>query len=358
MAKLDLTALDLSALDSGGPSSAGGDAANERKTAHRAPLSAFEEDPDNPRTEFNDPAFDAFVADVRTHGILLPVVVREVEGKLRIRFGARRFRAAKLLHLPDLPYVVTEDERQFDDYSQVSENQQRTPLQPLELANFIQKKLSQGEKKKDVAAKIGIDPSAVTHLLALVDAPAFLLELYHSRKCRAPHYLYELRKLYDKNPELVAERCQATEEIDRAFIAAVSNEVSPKASPAPSPSPATPPQHAESGTASEGQQPGGAPNDGDGSGDAQGAGGAGAGGAQSGAPSGSAAAKGKASQDGSKLRKPLLLGRFQDRPVSILLYTAPSAAGLVHVRYEDDQSEAEVNITSIALTQLTETPAL
>ena len=216
MAKLDLTALDLSALD-GGPSLRGGAAVEERKTAPRAPLSAFEEDPDNPRTEFDDPEFADFVADVRVRGILMPVVVREIEGKLRIRFGHRRYRAAQLLHLADLPYVVTEDERQFDDYSQVSENQKRTPLQPLELAHFIQKKLNLGEKKKDVASKIGIDASAVTHLLSLVDAPAFLLELYHSRKCRAPHYLYELRKLHEKSPELVAERCQSADDIDRGF---------------------------------------------------------------------------------------------------------------------------------------------
>lgn len=41
------------------------------------------------------------------------------------------------LGLADAPYVVTDDERQFDDYAQVAENEQRAPLQPLELAAFI-----------------------------------------------------------------------------------------------------------------------------------------------------------------------------------------------------------------------------
>lgn len=356
MAKLDLSSLDLSALDAP-PSPSGGSDATERKTAPRAPLSRFEEDPDNPRTVFDGPEFEAFVADVRARGILMPVVVREVEGKLRIRFGARRFRAAKRLHLPDLPYVITEDERQFDDYSQVSENQQRSPLQPMELANFIQKKLGHGESKKDIASKIGIDASAVTHLLSLIDAPAFLLELYHTGKCRAAHYLYQLRKLYDKSPEVVAERCQAAEEIDRAFIVAVGNEVSPKAS-VQSPAAAAPQAPAESGTDSKGQQQGGAATEGDGVPDATGAGSPGANDSQSAGPSGKSSAQGKPPQDPSKLRKPLLLGRFNDRPVAILLHTAPSEAGLVHVRYEDDQSEAEVNITAISLTQLTESPTL
>jgi len=357
MAKLDLTALDLSALD-GGPSLRGGAAVEERKTAPRAPLSAFEEDPDNTRTEFDDPEFADFVADVRVRGILMPVVVREIEGKLRIRFGHRRYRAAQLLHLADLPYVVTEDERQFDDYSQVSENQKRTPLQPLELAHFIQKKLNLGEKKKDVASKIGIDASAVTHLLSLVDAPAFLLELYHSRKCRAPHYLYELRKLHEKSPELVAERCQSADDIDRGFILAVTNEVSPKpAAPAPTPAPVAPQAPAESGTDSTGAQQEGASDVGEGAGEGTGAGTEGGSDSQSVSGSNSdTSGKGKAPQDPNKLRRPLLLGRFDDRPVAILLHKTPSAVGLVHVRYEDDQSEAEVDITAVSLTQLTETP--
>jgi ParB family chromosome partitioning protein len=208
--------LDLSALD-GGPAA---DAAGRHVPA-TAPPQAFEEDPEQPRFEFDeDDDFEALVEDIRQRGILQPLVVlRLPSGRLRIRFGARRFRAAVCARLARIPYVETEDERQFDDYAQVAENARRRPLQPLELARFIARKLAAGERKKAIAAKLHIDASAITHLLALADdAPPLLLELYHSRRCRAPYYLYLLRNLLRQDAALV-ERCTATAaEIDRALI--------------------------------------------------------------------------------------------------------------------------------------------
>lgn len=192
----------------------------------RAPLALFEEDPDNPRFEHDAAAFEALVVDIGRHGILQPIVVRQLEnGKLRIRFGACRFRAAVRLGLADAPYVTTEDERQLDDYAQVSENARRAPLQPLELATFIAKKLALGEKKRMVAERLQMDPSALTHLLALVgDAPAWLLELYHANRCRTPQYLYALRRLDRDHPDLVAARCAQATEVDKHFLDALAVE--------------------------------------------------------------------------------------------------------------------------------------
>ena len=79
--------LDLSGLDGPALSSFTG-------AAPSAPLAQFEEDPENPRTEFDDVDFAAFVEDIKQRGILQPLVVRRTDnGKLRVRFGARRLRA-------------------------------------------------------------------------------------------------------------------------------------------------------------------------------------------------------------------------------------------------------------------------
>lgn len=207
-------ALDLSALDQAPI------APMMQETAQRAPLDAFEEDPDNPRFEHDESAFLALVESVRAHGILQPVVVlRQADGKLRIRFGARRLRSARALGLPDLPYVVTDDERQFDDYAQVAENEQRAPLQPLELARFVERRLACGESKRAIAQRLGKDPSALTHLLSLAgEPPAFLLALYEEHRCRTPQYLYDLRRLSEQNPGHVAQACEGSFAIDRQFI--------------------------------------------------------------------------------------------------------------------------------------------
>lgn len=205
--------LDLSALDAEEfPVQAPG-------TIGRAALDAFDEDPGNPRFEDDPESFKSLMEDIRRRGILQPVVVRRAEdGRLSIRFGARRFRAAKALELSEVPFVVTEDPRQFDDYAQVSENEKRQPLQPLELATFIARKLAKGEKKKEIAAKLGLSPTTVTFLLSLLEAPAFVLDLYHSGRCRSPQYLYELRKFWEADSEEVERRCGEVGVIDRNAI--------------------------------------------------------------------------------------------------------------------------------------------
>jgi len=205
MARLDLSGLE-------GPSIRPGEAA-------QAPLSAFEEDPDQPRTEFDGPEFDALLEDIKQRGILQPIVVtKTASGALRIRFGARRFRAALRLDLSSVPYVVASDPRQFDDYAQVSENEKRSNLQPLELAAFVKKKVDGGEQKSAIAARLGVSNASITFLLSMLDMPAVLRQAYDSHACRSPRLLYELRGLHEKHPEIVELAVQRAPEVTRGFV--------------------------------------------------------------------------------------------------------------------------------------------
>lgn len=213
-------ALDLSALDA----VVAVPASPPLQRAPTAPPSAFVEDPGQPRTEFvEDAMFQALVESVRRQGILQPLIVRRLpSGQLQIRFGARRLRAAIAAELAQIPYLETDDVRQFDDYAQVEENQRRLDLQPLDLAQFIARKLAAGEKKKQVAARLHLDPSAVTHLLALAyEPPALLLELYYSRRCRAPHLLYALRRLMHDHEFAVSQALQDGDVVDRQRVDAL-----------------------------------------------------------------------------------------------------------------------------------------
>jgi ParB family chromosome partitioning protein len=343
--KLDLSALDV-------PFGALGRA---WLLAPRAPLSRFEEDPNNPRIEFDDDLdFGDFVADIRARGILQPLIVRTVEGtdKLRIRFGARRYRAAVRIGLAEIPYFVTEDERQFDDYSQVAENQQRRGLQPLELAKFITKRIAQGEKKKEVAAKLRLDPSAITHLLSLVDAPPFILELYHGRKCRAPHYLYELRRLHSKASEIVERNVAAAEAIDRRLVMGLAQEIDSL------------PQPSENGAASLKAVPFTAAGaDFASAATVNGGGRIGARGRSCNPnvsvlqPSAGNPEKDKNAADRAPpimIKRPLLLGKYQGHEVMIVLTRRPSAVGFAVVRFKDGTGEKEVAIGDISLSVLTD----
>jgi ParB/RepB/Spo0J family partition protein len=184
-----------------------------------AELSRFVEDPNNPRTEFDSEEFQEFVKDIAQHGVLQPVVVVPTgSGQLMIRWGARRLRAARELGLATLAYVLQTDERQSNDFAQVSENEQRASLSPMDLARFVERMIGKGMQKKDVAARLRKRASDITHLLSLATAPGFILELYSSGKCRQPEYLYELRKLWEKHPKRVAKCCAELDVIVRSSI--------------------------------------------------------------------------------------------------------------------------------------------
>jgi ParB family chromosome partitioning protein len=306
----------------------------------KAPLSAFIEDPNQPRMEFDDPEFEVFVEDIRERGILQPIMVQALpDGMLLIRFGARRYRAAVRLGLTSVPYVVIEDERQLDDYAQVSENEMRKGLQPLELALFIQRKLSAGEKKKAIAAKLQMDASAVTHLLALVDGPPLLLELYQSRKCRLPIYLYQLRKLHEKHPALVERRCSEVDFIDRSALASISEEVE-----AHRVTIASMPGSLSTSIGSQLARPDCELQSGD---------------IELGASSdpGSQAfreALPPAPPTPPKIKQPRLFGKHQGREVTVLLTRRPSRPGFAFVRLDDRGEDIEIELRVLSLTMLSD----
>jgi ParB family chromosome partitioning protein len=320
--------LDLSALDGVPAADDGG-----RHVPATAPPQAFEEDPAQPRFEFDeDDDFDALVEDIRQRGILQPLVVlRLPSGRLRIRFGARRFRAAVRAQLARIPYVETEDERQFDDYAQVAENARRRSLQPLELARFIARKLAAGERKKAIAARLHIDASAITHLLALTDdPPPLLMKLYHSRRCRAPYYLYQLRRLMRRDAALV-ERCvAAVAEIDRGLIEGIAQHLRQRGGVATMGG--APAAAVYAATTDATATPTSVPL----------------------AVAAKAPVEGASAKDGSGaavLTRPQLFGVYRGRPMQLLLRRAPSAVGLAWLMFDDGET-AELPLADLVLTAL------
>jgi ParB family chromosome partitioning protein len=323
MGKIDLSGLEAP-VSVGAPS--------------RAALKYFEEDPSNPRIEFDGPGFEQLVEDIGQRGILQPIVaVRLSSGKLQVRFGARRLRAAIRLGLPDVPYVVTEDRRQFDDYAQISENERREGLQPHELAAFMVKRLAAGDNKALLADKLGVDPSVITHHLNLVEGPAFILDLYSTRKCRSPKYLYTLSRLHAKNPALVEARVAGAAEINSTFLSALSlglesgqairtlpnDDLKEGASSRPAPS--TTSQAAERLDAKPIRVAELGPK----------------GGSDELAP--------------TRIKRPLLLGRHKGREVRVFVDRLPTAPGLIFIENRNDGIHEEVAVSEVTLSWLGET---
>jgi len=190
------------------------------------------EDADNPRTYVPEVELAALADDIRQNGILQPSVVHpaDANNRYRIVFGAKRWRAAQRIGLSAVPAVIRCEP--INPYMQVSENQKRHGLAPLDLARFIHRRIDAGETNTAVARQLGMDLTTVAHHLALLDLPPALEEAMQSGRCSSPRTLYELSKVHEDLPERVAELVAGTELITLDAVAAIRHDVSASSAPA------------------------------------------------------------------------------------------------------------------------------
>ncbi len=222
-ATLDLTALDRTTPDP---------VARERTVTAEVlgrplqiPVKDIDEDPTQPRLEFDPKSMEELEQSIRLHGVKTPVSIRPHPTEQKrwiLNFGARRLRASKAVGKLTIPAFV---DRSHTDYQQVIENLQREDLKPRELAMFIKKKMDEGEKQVHIAELLGVDRSMVTNHLALIDMPACIEEIYITGKCVSAKTLYDLRNLYKEFPKEVERWSGNAEEITRATVSALAAEL-------------------------------------------------------------------------------------------------------------------------------------
>ncbi len=195
---------DLAGLESTGP--------------RQLPLDSIDEDPEQPRVEFDPEAMDDLASTIRSRGVLQPVSVRahpRQPGRWVLNFGSRRLRASKLAAREVIPAFVDEG---FDTYAQVIENEQREPLKPMELALFVQKRRALGETQAEIAQLLGKSQTYISLATALINPPDWLMDLYRKGTCRGLNELYQLRRLHDKAPGLVESWCSDQDVITRSDV--------------------------------------------------------------------------------------------------------------------------------------------
>ena len=183
-------------------------------------IDLIDEDPDQPRQDFDPVALAELAESVRSRGVLQAISVRRhpvMPDRWMVNFGARRLRASRLAGKPTIPAYV---DNAMDSYDQVIENEQRESLSPLELAMFVQKKLQSGARSSEIARTLGKSRGYLTFVAALIDPPAWLLALYRSGRCRGLSELYELRKLHESQPEAVRRWIEGRAHVSRADVQA------------------------------------------------------------------------------------------------------------------------------------------
>jgi ParB family transcriptional regulator, chromosome partitioning protein len=189
-------------------------------------ISLIDEDPNNPRTEFPEPEIDELGNDIRQRGILQPLVVHPAgaNGRFRLHFGAKRWRAAQRAGLTEVPVVVRD--APTDPYTQVAENQKRHGLKPLDLARFIRTRVDVGDSNATIAKRLGMDLTSVAHHLALLELPTELRDAMQAGRCTSPRTLHELSTLHRVMPDRVQTLLAGDAEITRSAVAAIRTESS------------------------------------------------------------------------------------------------------------------------------------
>lgn len=137
------------------------------------PLQKVEPNPDQPRRNFDEDQLLALSDSIREHGIVQPLAVRAVgDGYYQIIAGERRWRAARMAGLSEVPVVVLEADDQAVMELALVENLQRQDLNPMEEAEGYRSLIQDyGMTQEQAAARVGKSRSAVANALRLLSLP-------------------------------------------------------------------------------------------------------------------------------------------------------------------------------------------
>ncbi len=146
---------------------------------------------DQPRKNFDETALQLLADSIREHGVIQPIVVREVDGlgeNYEIIAGERRWRATKLAGLDEIPAVIMSgDELKIAEIALI-ENVQRKDLNPIEEALAYKTLIERfGLKQEEVAQQAGKSRSAIANLLRLLELPDEILEFVQEDRLSMGH---------------------------------------------------------------------------------------------------------------------------------------------------------------------------
>jgi len=155
-----------------------GDRANSATTLRIADI---EPRSDQPRKTFSHESLEQLADSIGQFGVLQPIIVREsqlLQGSYEIIAGERRWRAAKMAGLSEIPAVILDGDDLKAAQIAVIENVQREDLNPLEEALAYSTLIDRFQLTQDqVAKRVGKSRSTVTNMLRLLDLPDEVLEL-------------------------------------------------------------------------------------------------------------------------------------------------------------------------------------
>jgi ParB family transcriptional regulator, chromosome partitioning protein len=181
-------------------------ATDPRERVQRVALDRIRPCPLQPRKDFSPEALRELADSIKEQGIVQPLIVREREGHLELIAGERRWRAAQLIGLAEVPVIL----RQADDRAVLElaliENLQRENLNAIEEAQGYAQLTEQFQlKQEEVATKVGKSRAAVANALRLLKLPPSLQASIREGRLSVGHAKVILGLSSEQNQRLASE---------------------------------------------------------------------------------------------------------------------------------------------------------
>lgn len=183
----------------------------EKSAYQLLPIYKVEPNPEQPRQDFDEEELQALADSITVHGIIQPLTVREMpNGYYQIIAGERRWRAARMANLSDVPAVIIEaDDKKAMELALI-ENLQRQDLNPLEEALGYQTLMNEyGLTQEEAAGRVGKSRPAVANALRLLGLCPEVQERVRKGELSAGHARAILQLKSEKKQQEAAQKIVA-----------------------------------------------------------------------------------------------------------------------------------------------------
>jgi ParB family chromosome partitioning protein len=121
-----------------------------------------------PRLAFDDKELNELATSIKQHGIIQPLVLRKIADKYEIIAGERRYKAAIIAGLSNVPAIIMEADDNTSAELAIVENVQRKNLNAMEEAQSYKKLADKGFTQEEIAKKIGVNQSTIANKIRLL----------------------------------------------------------------------------------------------------------------------------------------------------------------------------------------------
>ena len=199
------------------------------QSAAMARIESIVPSPLQPRSQFEPEQLEELVDSIREHGVIQPLIVREVRGKLELIAGERRWRAAKELGLEEVPVRIVDvrDDQQVLEMALI-ENLQREDLNPIEEAQaYVRLAKEFDMRQEDIAKRVGKNRTTVANAMRLLDLAAPVQAMLANQQLTTGHAKVILGVKSKADQKLLAEEVAAKGLTVRATERLISQHLNP-----------------------------------------------------------------------------------------------------------------------------------